>query len=119
LSLIASEWESAYNELRSVVSLRHCVEIAFAAAAERVGIQAEPCPKTIQGNFASGPPGGCWVFHYGGDTEESRELKAALGSKAALMTSTGMMSPNALASVKKTLIAVLGESSRPENSDSQ
>lgn len=77
LRLIGETWAEAYEELRQVVPQRNRVELAFTLAAERKQIAIAPCNPKIQSNFACRTLD-CFLFHYGGDSELSQQMKNKL-----------------------------------------
>ena len=88
LSAIAAKWHEAYEELVPLISPRHRVEIAFGVAAQRARVDLKPCSIAIQANFANPSLNTC-IFHFGGETNESEQLKEHLRAYARQFMASG------------------------------
>jgi len=77
LRRIGDVWEQAYNDLRGCCPVRCRAEISFGLAAERAGVPLLPVATDIQASFAD-PNCKTALFHYGGDSSPSKELKTRL-----------------------------------------
>jgi hypothetical protein len=77
LRVIGRRWLKAYHKLYPYTHSRNRVELAFALAADEVGMPVAPCDRRVQANFAN-PTKAARIFHYGGESEKSRFIKRKL-----------------------------------------
>jgi len=74
---LALPWRNAYEKIVGKVDFRHREEIAYTAGCGLSNIPCEPVSPTVQSNFSIFSPE-CSLFHYGGDYESAKKLKALM-----------------------------------------
>ena len=88
LSSISGPWKSSYEEISNRVDFRHRVEIALSIAAKRTSVDIAPVEPQFQGNFMY-PADDPFLFHYGGESAISSQMKKGLGEISDLFSGVG------------------------------
>jgi hypothetical protein len=88
-------WKSIYDESVNTIHWRNREEIAFSMAALGAGVRLNPVSPSIQSGFKNIDRLSA-LFHYGGDTCESKKLKECLMNRSETQQRLAMLVKNNL-----------------------